>query len=71
MTGAVSYGKLMAHPVQGILMNTFWRTLYQHLLALRIWWRCKRDPRIAGRIAHLLAVLSQDTDADAVFDRLY
>jgi hypothetical protein len=52
-------------------MNAFWHTLHQHLLALRIWWRCKRDPHMSRRVATLIALLSQDTDTAVVLDRPY
>ena len=43
-------------------MNTLWRTLYQHLQALRIWWYCKRDERLARRVVSLVALLEQGTN---------
>ena len=43
-------------------MSTRWRTVYQHILAFRLWWRCKRDRRVALRVAALAALLQQDAD---------
>jgi hypothetical protein len=33
------------------------------MLALRIWWYCKRDKRLAQRVQSLIALLQQGTDA--------
>jgi hypothetical protein len=52
-------------------MNTLLHTLHQHWLALRIWWRCKRDPRTAGHVVYLLSVLRQEADTDLAYDRPY
>ncbi len=43
-------------------MKTLWHILYQHLLALRIWWHCRRDERLAQRIASLNSLLQRDVD---------
>jgi hypothetical protein len=43
-------------------MKTTWHTLYQHILALRIWWACRRDARVARRVLGLVALLEQDAD---------
>ena len=43
-------------------MKTLWRTVYQHLLALCIWWFCRRDRRLAQRVTALNALLQQDVD---------
>ena len=48
-------------------MKTLWRTVYQHLEALRIWWRCRRDQRVARRVQSLITLLEQDVGA--TFDR--
>jgi hypothetical protein len=44
-------------------MTTLWRSLYQHLQAFRIWWHCRRDPRLAQRVAALNALLQSDVEA--------
>ncbi len=43
-------------------MKTTWHTLYQHILALRIWWACRRDARLARRVLCLAALLERDAD---------
>ena len=58
----MSYGKLWVTLTRGSAMKILWHTLYQHLLALRIWWYCRHDERLAQRVAALNALLQQDVD---------
>ncbi|MCS7261647.1 MAG: hypothetical protein NZ765_12875 [Anaerolineae bacterium] len=43
-------------------MNTLCRILFQYYMALRLWWHCRNNPRVARRIVRLTMLMQEETD---------